>query len=310
MIDIAVIVCTYNRSDQLPRLFQSLAAQVMPKASFEVLLVDNNSHDDTREVTEAFRKDLDNLRYIFEPNQGLSIARNRGMKETEAPLIVYVDDDAYVETQWLSSLVESFAGNDNIVCVGGPVGLDWQGERPHWVPMRYESLFTCVDHGREQRYLSSWSFLVGANIAFRHAWLMEQGGFSEGLGRKGNSLLSGEEAHIYQKVFETGKMAYYHPGAKVMHRVVQERKSRKWFFRRLFWDGATQPILDVGKKCPRRIYVNGAYHDLRRCLRFTFEAISALAHINRKGFVDAVCRLVQRLGRLYMHMLLAMGKTS
>jgi len=308
MIKICVIICTYNRSGYLPKLIESFEKQTLSDDLFDILMVDNNSTDATRDVVKQLQGAMPNLRYVFEPEQGLSIARNRGLKETDAPLIAYIDDDAYAEPRWLFSVVDGFGRDDEIVCVGGPVELDWQGARPSWVPKSYESLFTSVDHGPDERYLSSKDYLVGANIAFRREWLVDRGGFPEALGRRGLCLLSGEEALVYKDVFATGNKAYYHPGAKVTHCVTRERKTMKWFFRRLFWDGATQPILDVGTACPKKTYIQGAYYDLRRCSRFLLEAVWAAVRINRDGFIDAVCRLDQRIGRFYMHMRLAMGK--
>jgi glucosyl-dolichyl phosphate glucuronosyltransferase len=307
MIDICVIVCSFNRCNYLPKLLESLKTQTLSKERFEILIIDNNSTDDTKKIINTFQESIPNLKYIFEPRQGLSIARNRGMRETESPLVVYIDDDAYAEPEWLSSFVESFEKNDGVVCVGGPVKLDWQGERPDWIPERYESLFTSVDYGTEGIYLTSGNYIVGANMGFRKDWLAGQGGFPENLGRKGYCLISGEEALIYKKVFESAHKALYHPGAKVWHRVTNERKTKRWFLKRLFWDGATQPILDSGVEQKKSIYLKGAYLDLRRSLRFLFEALIAVICVNRDAFMDAICRLDQRLGRFYMHLRLSLG---
>jgi glucosyl-dolichyl phosphate glucuronosyltransferase len=307
MVEICVIICSFNRCNYLPKLLESLKTQTLSKERFEILIVDNNSTDHTRKVISTFQESLPNLKYIFEPRQGLSIARNRGMSETESPLVVYIDDDAYAEPEWLASFVESFGKDDRVVCVGGPVKLDWQGEKPDWVPKRYESLFTAVDYGSEERYLTAGNYLVGANMGFRKDWLTEQGGFPENLGRKGYCLISGEEALIYKKVFESAHKVLYHAGAKVWHRVTNERKTKRWFFKRLFWDGATQPILDSGVEQKKGIYMNGAYLDLRRCLRFLSEAVLAVICVNRDAFMDAICRLDQRLGRFYMHLRLSLG---
>lgn len=310
MAEICVIICTFNRCNYLPKLIESLKTQTLPRELFEILIIDNNSTDDTRKVVNTFQESTPNLRYVFEPRQGLSIARNRGLRETESPLVVYIDDDAYAEPQWLDSFIESFGKDNKIVCAGGPVELDWQGERPAWIPDRYESLFTSVNHGTEERYLTPNNYLVGANIGFRRNWLTEQGGFPENLGRKGYCLISGEEALLYKKVFESGNKVLYSPTAKVWHNVTSERKTKRWFFRRLFWDGATQPILDSGVGQEKSVYLKGAYLDIRRCLRFLLEAVLAIIRVNRNAFMDAIYRLDQRLGRFYMHLHLAFGGKS
>jgi glycosyltransferase involved in cell wall biosynthesis len=306
MPEICVIVCTFNRCNYLPRLFESLKIQALPKERFEILIIDNNSNDDTGKVVRGMQESIANLKYVFESRQGLSIARNRGLSETESPIVVYIDDDAYAAPKWLASYIEAFKKNNKIVCAGGPVELDWQGKRPDWIPSRYEPLFTSVDYGTEERYLTRSNYLVGANIGFRRDWLREQGGFPEDLGRKGNCLISGEEASVYKTVFESGNKAFYHPYAKVWHIVTAERRMKKWFFRRLFWDGATQPILDSGVGQKRNIYLKCAYVDLRRCVRFSLDSVKAVGRLNGDAFTDAACRLDQRLGRLYMHLRLSL----
>lgn len=308
MLLISVIVCTYNRCAWLPGLFSSLAAQTLPAAAFEIVVVDNNSTDATRTVIDEQSGGLPNLRYLFEAEQGLSIARNRGLREAAAPLVVYVDDDAIATPGWLEAIITAFADNEAIVCVGGPVELDWQGERPTWLPPRYESLYTCVDHGDRSRLLTQHEYLVGANISFRREWLQDIGGFSTDLGRKGSCLLSGEEAQVYQAVFTTGRQVRYAPTAKIWHRVTPERKCRRWFYRRLFWDGATQPLLDTGAGERPAVYLRGAWYDARRSLRFALEMFFGFCQGDRSAGYDAQARLLQRLGRFWMHLRLAAGK--
>lgn len=306
MTEISVIICTYNRADYLTKLLDSLSSQTLSEKLFEILLVDNNSSDKTESIGKNYQLKVPNFRYIFEPKQGLSVARNRGLRESRSPLVAYIDDDAYASPHWLASVLQAFQKDNQIVCVGGPVELDWQGEKPRWIPKKYESLYTCVDHGSEERYLENNTYLVGANMAFRREWLKDQGGFRVELGRKGKCLISGEESHVYHRVFETGKKVYYHPIAKIWHLVSPERKTWKWFFRRLFWDGATQPMLDLGVGQNRRLYLRGAYHDIRRCGRFFFEALFAIMCFDLEAFADAIARLDQRLGRCYMHLRLAL----
>lgn len=305
---ITVIVCTFNRSAYLPELLASLSGQTLPSSEFEVIVVDNNSSDDTKVVTRSYFGRGMNLRYVLETEQGLSAARNRGLRESRAPLVAYIDDDACASAGWLEAIVSAFA-DEKVSCVGGPVSLDWQGERPAWLPVQYESLYTSVDHGDEQRTLTPHEYLVGANIAFRRDWLVSVGGFSIELGRKGNCLLSGEEARVFQSVFATGRQAVYDPTASVRHRVTSERKNRWWLSRRLFWDGATQPILDTGIGQCRAVYMGEAYKDIRRCFRFTVDTVLALVRSDREMAIVAGARLIQRLGRCWMHLRLAAGRT-
>ena len=95
---LSVIVCTFNRASALERCLESLRAQHADPATFEVLVIDNASPDDTRERVERYLNGPLPCRYVFEPVQGLSHARNRGAREAAAPYVTYLDDDAVSAT--------------------------------------------------------------------------------------------------------------------------------------------------------------------------------------------------------------------
>ena len=115
---VTVILCTYNRCQSLSKALQSVAASEMPtSAVWEVLVVDNNSHDQTREVVEDFsRRYPGRFRYLFEPKPGKSHALNAGIREAHGEILVFIDDDVTVDKNWLSNLTAP----------------GWQCVRRHW----------------------------------------------------------------------------------------------------------------------------------------------------------------------------------
>src|SRR5271167_1075373 len=106
-MNISVILCTYNRCQGLAQALESVAASRMPESlAWHVLIVDNNSQDQTREVAETFcRRDPSHFRYVFESQQGKSFALNRGIREAQAEILAFMDDDVTVEPDWLYELV-------------------------------------------------------------------------------------------------------------------------------------------------------------------------------------------------------------
>ena len=103
---ITVILCTYNRCTILAKALNSVAASRLPESiEWEVLVVDNNSSDRTREVVEDYcRRFPGRFRYLFEPQQGLSYARNAGIREGRGYVLAFMDDDVTVEPEWLQNL--------------------------------------------------------------------------------------------------------------------------------------------------------------------------------------------------------------
>jgi glucosyl-dolichyl phosphate glucuronosyltransferase len=306
VISISVVICTFNRKDYLRYALESLAVQTLPATDFEVIVVDNASTDDTRELVIGMKEGMENLRYVREDRVGLSWARNTGAMETASPLIAYIDDDARAEPDWLKSIVHAFCSTDPVpAAVGGRVSLDWGTTAPHWLPARYWPIYTHVDHGNEGHFLRPDEYLVGANMAFRKDVLLDLGGFDVRLGRQGSTLLSGEEAALLARLRERNLPIYYQPSALVWHAVPPHRRRVRWLCRRLFWDGASQPILDFGSGQTRGFYARQGYRDLKRIAYFVTQSFWAVIH----GDCDAMTRnalaVVQRSGRLRTHILLS-----
>ena len=118
--EISVAVCTYNRADVLPKCLESLANQSANKELFEVLIIDNNSTDETKKLAEDFCKEHRNFSYIFEEKQGLSQARNRAIDEAKGTYLAYIDDDAIADREWVKSIFDCF-NQTNADVLGGPV---------------------------------------------------------------------------------------------------------------------------------------------------------------------------------------------
>ena len=145
-VKLTVVVCTFNRADFLAETLRSLASQTLAEAQLEVLVVDNNSTDNTPEVVNAFRKKIVSLRSLHESRQGLSYARNRGWQEARGLLVSYIDDDARAEPDWCERIVEAFEiVTPPPVCVGGPINPYYQTTPPPWFRDGFE--------------LRSWGFL-------------------------------------------------------------------------------------------------------------------------------------------------------
>src|ERR1700677_4197251 len=105
-MDVTVIICSYNRCRSLAKTLESVAASTFTDGrKWEVLVIDNNSKDQTREVAEDFcRRYPDHFRYLFEPRQGKSNALNLGISEARGEVLAFTDDDVTVEPSWLQKL--------------------------------------------------------------------------------------------------------------------------------------------------------------------------------------------------------------
>lgn len=242
---LSVVVCTHDRPDDLDRCLEALATLADP---VEVVVVDSASRVHCDHVVERFEGRIPRLRLVREDEPGLSRARNRGVRETSAELIAFVDDDAAVRPDWASRLVRAF-DDSRIGCAGGTCRPRFEATRPRWLSERLLQFAGVTRIGsapREPR--GSFEFPFGANMCFRRAALTETGGFREELGRSGRSLLSGEDSAAIEEVRRRGWRVWLEPDAVVDHSVAPERCSSIYYWRRLWWQGisrARDPSLAV-----------------------------------------------------------------
>ncbi len=235
---ITVAIQTYNRSATLAETLESLRNLRRPEtAEYEILVVDNNSKDDTPQVIQRYRDLLaPRLRSVVEPRQGLSHARNLALQEAQGQIVSFLDDDVIVDPDWLSAVVAAFEEHSAAV-VGGRSYLIFRSRRPTWLPQHYEFFLSRLDYG-DQVIVDTDKDLYGLNFSVRKDVAVHAGGFNPSLGRCGPvSLRSGEESDLLRKIRAGGGVAVYEPRAVVGHIVLPQRLTMKWFLRRAFAAG-------------------------------------------------------------------------
>lgn len=231
---ITAIICTYNRAKYIGPLLESLAANDLPKIEYEILLVDNNCTDNTREICDAFAAAHPDVQfhYTVEPEQGLSAARNRGIKEAKGEIIVYIDDDALVDTHYLRDYAEWFASHPETMACGGPIIPLYETAEPDWMTPYTKSLLTAwMDYGNKPRKYPKGRFPGGGNAAYRKSVFGKVGLFNTELGRKGNNLMGAEEKDIFDKMQTLGMQIMYIP-SPVLHHIIPQTKLEKEYFDR------------------------------------------------------------------------------
>lgn len=232
MLDVSVIVCSYNRADSLRDTLQSLVQQKSGGVNFEVIVVDNNSNDQTKAVIQSFNG---KLKYIFEPKQGLSYARNTGIRQAKGQVIAFTDDDVIVDENWVYSIHKCFRETKALM-VAGKIERLWNCEHPDWFSDDISGPLIVQDLGdRRKKWDSRTRHTVGANMAFHHSVFEKYGLFSENLGRKGDQLIGGEDREIFSRLFVNNAPIFYEPSAVIHHKVEQERLTKE-YMRCWFWD--------------------------------------------------------------------------
>jgi len=246
-MNISVILCTYNRSESLSNALASIAQSEMPDSiQWEVLVVDNNSSDRTKEVVQEFSQQYPlRFRYLFERRQGKSYALNTAIREATGDILAFTDDDVIVDPTWLANLTSSLHDGE-WAGVGGRVLPDRSFPLPPWIPKegRYPlAPLAMFDLGLREIELTEPPF--GNNMAFRKEVFETYRGFRTDLGPCPGSEIRGEDTEFGQKVLADGKHLRYEPSAVVYH-AVPESRVRKDYFLTWWFDKARSEIRESG----------------------------------------------------------------
>jgi glycosyltransferase involved in cell wall biosynthesis len=240
----SIVIATFNRAAVLRTTLDSLAS-LQPEGSWEVIVIDNNSPDETRQVVEAAARTFPvPLQYVFEREPGRSAALNTGFRVAHGEILVTTDDDVRVDPDWLDRIA---AGFDAHGCdyVGGRVLPVWPGARPDWLPARNEVLcgvLAVMDYGTAPiRYGARVP--LGVNMAIRRDALRRAGPFDNRIGRKAGTLLGQEVREWCVRAHAAGLAGYYLPDVVVHHLIPQDRLTRRYFRRWYYWRGVSRAIL-------------------------------------------------------------------
>ena len=269
-LDATVLIATYNRASFLDQTLQSMRAlTVAPGRAWEVMVVDNNSRDETRLVVERQAHDFPvALTYLFEAVQGRSSALNTGIAAARGTVIAMTDDDVRVEPGWLDAACDALTGGD-AGYAGGPVRPIWETPPPHWLDLDRGDLWGTIaiqDHGESGFvYEERQKVPLGANMAVRRAVFDTTGGFRADLGRTSGRLLLGQEVpELLLRARADGFRGRYVPAMQVHHHIPSSRLTRRYFRRWWFGKGVSraaleriQPITELGLDLRRTPHVLG-----------------------------------------------------
>ncbi len=229
--DVAVVICTYNRAAMLAPAIEGVLAQGVGDVRYELIVVDNNSTDETRRVVESF---LDggatNLRYIMEERQGKSFAINTGITHARAPIIAFTDDDVRAEPNWISEIKQTFDVHPEVDYVGGKVLPLWEREPPAWLTAEHWAPLAISDYGEAEFYVdvNRPLCLVGANLVVRREVFDKVGMFATEFQRVKDNIGSTEDHEWQLRVWQAGMRGLYAPRIVIVADVQADRLEKEY----------------------------------------------------------------------------------
>jgi len=228
---ITVILCTYNRCQTLAKALESAAALRVPEPDeWEVLVVDNNSSDQTRQVVQEFcQRYPRRFHYLFEAQQGKSYALNAGIRKSRGDVLAFMDDDVTVPPTWLQDLTASLHNTD-WAGAGGRILPQRTFTPPRWLLLKERYAlgpFALFDLGPEAGELAEAPF--GTNMALRREMFEKYGGFRTDLGPRPGSEIRGEDSEFSRRLLAAGERLRYEPSAVVYHAIPECRLRKRYF---------------------------------------------------------------------------------
>jgi len=244
MMRVSVIICTYNRERFLGDTLESVAAQPFPKEQVQIVLVDNNSTDSTPAIAERFKETHPDSEvvYVIETNQGHTYARNRGIKESDGDILLFLDDDVLLDPGYLTRLVHHYETMPDLAASGGRVIVRYENERPVWMSRFLEPMLGHQDFGRAVKSYAKNSYPVGCSMAFRASTFTQTGVFNPDLGRRGTALGGNDEKDMLFRVRAAGLNITYLPDVILEHRIDDRRLTHDYVRRQAIGVGQGERI--------------------------------------------------------------------
>lgn len=230
-LDISVIISTLNHCQSLERTIKSLQKQDFRKG-YEIIVVDNNSTDETKEIIKSFSKKDKKIKYLLEKRLGIHFCRNSGAKKALGKILAFGDDDAVYARDWLKEIYKTFQST-RALCVGGQVIPRWDDKKPVWLKEVPLSYFSIINEKREG-YIKK-PLLAGVNFAIFKKILFEVGGFNPEV--FGDIWLGDGETGLQRKLLNKNYAIFYQPKAVCWHIINRGKINLNYIKKRAANDG-------------------------------------------------------------------------
>lgn len=239
------VICTYNREKYIGGSLTTVCSQAFDPELFEVVVVDNNSPDGTAAICKQYAEEYNTIRfrYFLETNQGISYARNRGIKEACGEYIVFIDDDETIDTTYLQQLDKMLADYPDAQLIGTAVEPVYEVEKPKWLSHFTMRLITgYYNKGSQVKIVGAGDYPGTGHAIIRKKLFERFGVFNTDLGRKGGSLLGAEDKDMFLRLIENNIPCYYFPGIPIYHHIPQSKLTDDFFARLTYSIGKSERI--------------------------------------------------------------------
>ncbi|HMS63840.1 MAG TPA: glycosyltransferase family A protein [Ignavibacteria bacterium] len=286
----SVIVSTYNRAQTIWMCMDSLVKQNYPKEDFEIIIVNNNSSDNTEEVIEKYIEDYPDIKikYYFVPRPGQVYARQIGILASENEILSFTDDDGILIPDWLKEIANVFEKNENAAGVAGKIEIKWDEKPPEWI-YDYESQLGKLDYGNEIKY-EVGLYMNAGNLSIKKDVLIDVGGFNPEM--VGEWLLGDGESGLWNRLRNNNKLIGWAPKALMYHyQVVKKNATVEDIKRRFMNNGIIIPynIYAINREGTGALIKNAMY-SFKMFVKWKLKTLRSFLSGNLKGRYYSIFR--------------------
>lgn len=299
-IKYTIIVPTCNGS-LVNKCLEYISKLNKPKFDYEVLVLHNATMDDIESIVTLYCDKIPNLRYIYELEDGLMASRHRGAKEAKGSILCYLDDDSFVDENYLLGIEDTFA-DQSVVCACGPNIPLYESEQPKWLKY-FWGLTPWGDVMGELSLMNLYNkimdvptwFAFGCNMVIKRDVFFEVGGTNPDCMPPNKLLYTGDgETALSVRLHKKGYFARYNPQIKIHHLVPTSRMTEKYFIKRATYQGICDSFTDIrvennicskfdfkpssSIKIPKRFYIRRKIRKLINKLRKAFPSFKTKAY--------------------------------
>lgn len=249
-IAISIVICSYNREAYIIEAIDSLYKQDIDKERYEVIVVDNNSKDNTAAKVKAYIAEHPDMQlyYYLETRQGASYARNTGAEKSRGALICCMDDDAVAMPGYLQNIITFFEQHTDATGLGGRIIPRYIPSEPKWMSHYVSSLVGNFDYSPVAKPFDNGRYPLESNMIVRRDDFFAVGGFNTSLpGVKGTLRVGGEGKEFFYKLIERGGIIYYDPSVIVHHVVEVKKLTSEYMYRVASGIGRGEKVRMVAK---------------------------------------------------------------
>lgn len=233
---LTVAICTFNRCESLARTLDSIIEAACPvEDELEILVINNNSNDQTSKVIHRFSGKDGRVKEVFEGRQGVAHARNTAIDKAVGEYLVFTDDDVIVDKSWVANMIRVIK-EERPACVGGKVLPMWEDEPPDWLGHELFPMLALLDF-HASRVRLDIPKVYSNNMCLHRETAIRFRKFRTDRGRLGRQLASGEDTEFVQRLIRNGEKVLYDPAPFVWHRI-EKNRMKKSYFRKWRYDTA------------------------------------------------------------------------